>query len=74
MDENYQQKSYGWQELAILYAPGLTPHSASKRLTRWVKINEELYKVLLRAGWIKGTRILSPLQVSIIMKYLGEPG
>lgn len=74
MKENFTQKSYGWQELAILYAPGLTPHSASQRLTRWVKKNEELYRVLLQAGWVKGNRILSPMQVGIIVKYLGEPG
>lgn len=66
-------KVYGWQELAVLYAPGLTPHSASRRLTQWVVMNRELYERLIRSGWIKGTRILSPLQVGIIMEYLGEP-
>ena len=57
----------------ILYAPGLTPHSASRRLTRWVIINKELYDRLIRSGWIKGARILSPLQVAIIVDFLGEP-
>ncbi|WP_286472498.1 DUF4248 domain-containing protein [Parabacteroides goldsteinii] len=73
MEELFQQKAYGWQELAILYAPGLRPHSASRRLTRWVIINKELYDRLIRSGWIKGTRILSPLQVEIIVDFLGEP-
>lgn len=74
MVTEYRQKTYGWKELAILYAPGLTPHSASKRLTRWVVINEALFRDLIRSGWIKGSRVVSPLQVGIIMKYLGEPG
>ena len=47
MEELFQQKTFGWQELAILYAPGLTPHSASRRLTRWVIINKELYDRLI---------------------------
>ena len=42
-------------------------------LTRWVIINKELYDRLIRSGWIKGTRILSPLQVAIIVDFLGEP-
>ena len=71
MEELFQQKAYGWQELAFLYAPGLRPHSASRRLTRWVIINKELYDRLIRSGWIKG--ILSPLQVAIIVDFLGEP-
>ena len=71
MEELFQQKTFGWQELAILYAPGLTPHSASRRLTRWVIINKELYDRLIRSGWIKGARILSPLQVAIIVDFLG---
>lgn len=74
MEKTTQLRTYGWQELAILYAPGLTPHSASKRLTRWVVINKNLYEDLIRSEWVKGTRILPPSQVEIIMKYLGEPG
>lgn len=35
--------------------------------------NKELYDRLIRSGWIKGTRILSPLQVAIIVDFLGEP-
>lgn len=73
MKDTFQQKTYSWQELAILYAPGLTPHSASIRLTKWVVINQELYERLLRSGWIKGRRILSPMQVGIIVDFLGEP-
>lgn len=73
MENNFKRKVYGWKELSILYAPGLTPHSASRRLTQWVVVNKELYDRLIRSGWIKGARVISPLQVGIIVEYLGEP-
>ena len=34
---SFEIRSYGWQELAILYAPDLTPESAAKRLSTWVQ-------------------------------------
>lgn len=73
MEPNFQLKTYGLQELSILYAPGLTPSSASKRLVKWIVINPELYERLKRSGWIKGYRLLTPIQVGIIIEYLGEP-
>lgn len=73
MEPKFLIKSYGWQELAILYAPGLTPHSASKRLSQWIIINGELYERLIRSGWMKGYRILTPVQVGIIIEFLGKP-
>lgn len=73
MKNLFELKTYGWQELAILYAPGLTPHSASLRLTRWIVINKDLYERMIRSGWVKGNRILSPMQVGIIVSFLGEP-
>lgn len=73
MKEIFEQKAYSWKELAILYAPGITPHSASRRLTHWVVINKKLYDRLIQSGWSKGFRVLSPLQVGIIVDFLGEP-
>ncbi len=70
---NFKIRAYGWQELAILYAPDLTPESAAKRLSTWVKLNEELTRALQQAGWRRGQRVLTPLQVQRITEYLGEP-
>ena len=39
----FEIRSYGWQELAVLYGPDLMPESAGKRLSKWV------FTVLLRA-------------------------
>ena len=40
--ENFKTRTYGWQELAILYAPDLTPESAGKRLSSWIRFNPKL--------------------------------
>lgn len=74
MNDEFALKTFGWQELAVLYAPGLKPHSASKRLSRWIMFNKKLHGRLVRSGWVKGAHVLSPMQVGIIVEYLGEPG
>lgn len=71
--DKFKTKTYGWQELAILYAPDLTPESAGKRLSAWVRFNQDLYHALEQIGWRKGQRVLTPLQVKTIVGYLGEP-
>ena len=70
---NFEIRSYGWQELAILYAPDLTPESAAKRLSTWVQINPTLLTTLEASGWRKGQRVLTPRQVGVIVDFLGEP-
>ena len=71
--DKFPIRSYGWQELAILYAPDLTPESAAKRLTTWVNVNPALPQALKAVGWRKGQRVLTPLQVKTIVDYIGEP-
>lgn len=73
LNENFIIRAYGWQELAILYAPDLTPESAAKRLTAWVNVNPALPQALEAVGWRKGQRVLTPLQVKTIVDYIGEP-
>lgn len=69
----FQFKSYGWQELAVLYGAELTPESAAKRLGKWVAANESLYRELEHHGWKKGKKTLTPIQVQVIVRFLGEP-
>jgi hypothetical protein len=74
MEQNtFRIKAYGFQELAICYAPELTPRSATQRLLHWVMMSGELYAALQRVGWCKGKRTLTPLQVQVLVNYLGEP-
>ncbi|MCD7978437.1 MAG: DUF4248 domain-containing protein [Tannerellaceae bacterium] len=46
-------KSYGWQELAILYSPEIDPRSATRKLSRWVSVRKDLKEDLLQSGWKK---------------------
>ena len=48
--ENFKIRTYGWQELAILYAPDLTPESAGKRLSSWIRFNPKLTHELRTTG------------------------
>ncbi len=69
----FKIKSYGWTELATLYNPEVKPETASKRLRRWVCKNGQLTHELSNQGWHKGTRLLTPMQVQVMVQYLGEP-
>lgn len=69
----FKIRSYGWQELALLYGEGLTPESSTKRLSKWVQVNPSLTDELEQCGWKKGKKILTPIQVQVIVRFLGEP-
>lgn len=69
----FKIRTYGWQELAVQYAPELSPGSAARRLSRWVDKNEVLTSELIRLGWRKGYRVLTPIQVKAMVELLGEP-
>ncbi len=73
MDGQFKIKSYGYGELAMLYFPNSTKKSASVQLRRWIKYNSQLNSELISNCFKKGQRLLTPLQVSLIVKYLGNP-
>lgn len=60
-------------ELAMAYAPTLTPQSAVNRLMDWIRHNPELSAALLRTGYRKSQKLFTSLQVRLIFDYLGEP-
>lgn len=67
-------KSYGLQELGIMYFPNSTPESASMQLVKWIKRSDKLLNGLKEAGYIPGQKLLTPKQVFILVDHLGEPG
>lgn len=75
MKERYDVpvKAYTKQELARMYAPELTQKSAGKRLCQWIKLCRPLCEELERTGYNPLQRILNPMQVELIFRYLGEP-
>ncbi len=60
-------------ELGMAYAPCLTPQGAVNRLMQWIHYNPELVEALDRTGYRKTQKMLTSLQVRIIVSYLGEP-
>ena len=69
----FEIRSYGWQELAVLYGPDLMPESAGKRLSKWVGADPVLETELQGYGWRKGKKTLTPRLVKTIAQFLGEP-
>jgi len=72
-DQEFKIRSYGFQELAQLYLPGIQPRSASVRLRAWITRNHGLSARLEQLGFLKGCRILTPEMVKEIVGVVGEP-
>ena len=72
--QEFQIHSYAITELALLYRPYRAPRNAARTLRNWIKNNPELLLALSDTGFNPQTvRTLTPMQVSIIVSYLGEP-
>ena len=72
--QEFHIRSYSLTELAQLYRPHLAPRSAARTLRNWIRCNPELQESLAATGFDPDTiRTLTPLQVSIITTYLGDP-
>jgi hypothetical protein len=73
MEETFKIKAYGYGELAQMYFPKATKRSASVQLRRWIILNKKLECALVETGFRSGQKLLTPRQVGIILKELGEP-
>lgn len=73
MEQSFRIKTYGYAELAQYYMPTVTKKSASVQFRRWILKNKDLQENLKKSGFIPGQRILTPLQVRIIIAHFGEP-
>lgn len=70
---NFTIKTYGMQELAILYFTNSTPSSASTQFKKWINRSESLLSKLNDNGYRNGQKIFTPKQVGIIVEYFGAP-
>lgn len=74
MNDDFKIQSYGLTELAQLYRPNAQPKSALRTLNNWIEKNQELQLALSNTGFDpESVRTLTPMQVAIIVHYLGEP-
>ena len=73
MEDSFKIRSYGFCELAQLYFPNIAKKSASIQLGRWIRMDKKLATELFQAGLKPRQRILTPLQVEIVVKIIGKP-
>lgn len=66
-------RPYGKTELAMLYFPNSTPHTALNHLMAWIKRCRPLQEELKRLHYDKLQKCLTPIQVEAIVEAFGEP-
>ena len=63
----------GKRQLAVLYMPDIDGHSATNCLMRWINGNARLKAELEKTGLRRKQKVFTPLQVDLILRFLGEP-
>lgn len=69
----FENHTYGFQELAVLYFPNIAPASASIRLKTWIKDTPDLLVSMYETNYHLTSRILKPIQVQLITEAFGLP-
>lgn len=73
IEKDWEIHPYYRRELAMAYAPELSPEAAVNRLTKWLKLNKALFRELQEYGYRPNQRVFTPVQVEAIFRYLGRP-
>ena len=63
-------QAYSKSQLATLYLPHIQPASARRS---WIAKNTALQNELARTGYSEKAILLTPAQVGLIFRFLGEP-
>ena len=71
--EGWPVKPYYKRDLAVAYAPDITPVAALNRLSSWVHHHKVLYRALADSGYTDRQRMFNSVQVELIFRYLGRP-
>lgn len=66
-------RAYSKSELALLYFPYSSPHTAVNHLMSWIARCAPLAEELRRTGYKKTSKMFTPRQVAAIVAQLGEP-
>jgi|SRR3712207_1218002 len=69
----FHVRTYGVQELAMLYFPDVQPASASRHLVRLLRGDSDLLEQIEALGYRRGCRTLTPAMVTLVVHYLGVP-
>ena len=71
--DEWPVRPYSKRELAMAYAPEISPVSALNRLAEWMRYNDRLTRELGDTGYRPRQRVFTSLQVELIFRYLGRP-
>lgn len=66
-------QSYGKSELALIYFPKSSQHTATVHLMSWIRGCPVLCEELAKLKRSKFSKDFSPREVDLIFKYLGKP-
>ncbi|NDV63763.1 DUF4248 domain-containing protein [Bacteroides sp. 224] len=66
-------RSYTKAELALLYSPHNAPRTAIRKFNSWLRHSPRLWEPLRESGVSIATREYNPMQVQMIVNYLGAP-
>lgn len=66
-------QAYSKSQLATFYLPHIQPASARRTLRSWIAKNTALQNALARTGYSDKAILLTPAQVGLIFRFLGEP-
>ncbi|MCD8166983.1 MAG: DUF4248 domain-containing protein [Bacteroides sp.] len=73
MEKTFSIRAWSKAELALFYHPHLDTRRALRILNRWIRHNPLLLEALRREGAGITTRVYSPRQMEVIVRFLGEP-
>lgn len=69
----FHVRTYTKEELAMLYNPTFCVTNAINTLSAWIRLNKPLKAELAAVGYNRYRRSFTPREVSLLVKYLGEP-
>jgi len=72
-EDGFEIRSYFKSELANLYLPAVPVRSALRTLNGWMHRHPTLLADLQRTGYQKNSKILTPVQVGMVVVALGKP-
>ena len=73
-NDNYEIRTYGKSELAMLYFPNaLTTAGAMNNLNSWIRGCRPLHEAIRGCGMPPKSKFFTPREVALLFEYLGEP-
>ena len=71
--DNFIIRAYSKKELALMYFPDSSPHTAVSHLMSWIRRCTQLRQQLQATGYETTCKTFTPRQVKAIVEQLGEP-